>query len=370
MKNQFIVALTTLLLFITACTAEPEQVEVTRVIEQEVAVTVAVEVTRIVTEVELVEVPVETTRVVEVVVTATPAFTETAVIEAETPEPTPEPTAVINDTIYTVQAGDNFSVIATKTGTAVADILAANNLTSSSILSIGQELTIPGWDGIEQEVAMPATPAPTETDGTQPPIDTPIVQGANLLPNPSFEGDWYFHLYNELQIPEGWQLTTDEGPNTLEPGAGGNFLRPEVRVVPRHDLPAHEQDLFIFDGNKTVKAFKGGAPTSFSLFTDVSLQPGTYRFTVRFFTDTIAGYSSGTKIFADNSLAAEVRIIHNNGGTNWQGTQIGQRNTLHYEFTVTEAGSVRLGASFRNRFVMASNGWFIDDWSLYQLSGS
>ncbi|MCB9420269.1 MAG: LysM peptidoglycan-binding domain-containing protein [Ardenticatenaceae bacterium] len=351
------------LIVLAACASQPQTVEVTRIVELPATVEVPVEVTRIVEQQTTVEVPVEVevTRLVELVITATPALVDTAV---PTPTATPIPTAapLPSGSTYTVQPGDTLSAIATKTGTAVADIMAANNLTSDSFIAAGQELLIPGWDGVAQT-----------SDGAAPPpaADTPpetAVQGPNLLPNPSFEGDWYFYLYNELQIPDGWQLTTDEGPNTLEPGSGGLFNRPEVRVVPSQDLPPAEQSIFIFDGNKTVKAFKGGAPTSFSLFTDVALQPGSYRFQIRFFPDTVAAYDNSKKTFASDPLSAEVRIIQDNGGTGWQGTQIGQRNTLNYDFTITEARTVRLGASFRNRFVMANNGWFLDDWSLYTLT--
>ncbi|MFO7664072.1 MAG: LysM peptidoglycan-binding domain-containing protein, partial [Chloroflexota bacterium] len=361
MKLQQLVALIAGVLLLAACAQEPQQVEVTRLIEQEIPVTV--EVTRIVKEPATVEVPVEVTRVVEVVVTATPE----AVSEVET-EPTPTgipPTATLVDTqagsTYTVVSGDTLSSIAVTTGTTVADISTANNLTSDAII-VGQELFIPGWDGGAAIVVDANTPPPATIGASQPPAQT-----SNLLPNPSFEGEWYFYLYNELQVPEGWELRTDEGPNTLEPGSGGLFNRPEVRVVPSKDLPPTEQSTFIFDGDKTVKAFKGGAPTSFSMFTDVPLQPGNYRFTIRFFPDTVIGYDNSVKTFATDPLSAEVRIIHDNGGMNWAPTQIGQRNTLTYDFTITESGPVRLGAGFRNRFVMANNGWFIDDWSLQQL---
>jgi len=189
-----------------------------------------------------------------------------------------------------------------------------------------------------------------------------------LLPNSSFEGDWYFDGYNELQVADGWQLVTDEGANTLNPGAGGLFNRPEVRVVPYTDLPDDERSLYIFDGSKTIKAFKGGAPTSFSFFTDIALQPGTYRLQIKFFPDIVASYKGGNKHYATDPLSAEMRIIHDGGGTIWQTTLIGQRNTVTYDFTVTDAATVRLGASFRNRFIMANNGWFLDDWSLYALT--
>jgi hypothetical protein len=190
----------------------------------------------------------------------------------------------------------------------------------------------------------------------------------NLFNNGSFEGGWFFFLYNELQVPEGWQLATDEGPNTLEPGSGGVFNRPEVRVVGKNQLPEVEWDWFIFDGYKSVKVFKGGAPTAFSLFQDVSLQPGRYRMTLNFFPDIVAHYyPGGTRDFNMDPLSGEVRVIHNTGGTDWSTVTAGQRNSRVYEFTQSQAGIARLGASFRNRFETANNGWFLDDWKLERI---
>lgn len=354
-------------LLLGGCATEPQPVEVTRLVSQELPVTV--EVTRVVpqevTRQVIVEQMVEVTRVITVAVTVEPTITETATMtETAVAQSTPPPAQAGNT--YTVQAGDNLALIAVRTGASVASIQSANDLSDASLLTIGQVLLIPGWDGVLREVAIPTTAASTPQEPPAP--ATAVTQGSNLLPNPSFEGDWYFYLYNELQIPDGWQLITDEGPNTLEPGAGGLFLRPEVRVVPARDLPPAEQGLFIFDGSKTVKAFKGGAPTSFAMFTDITLPPGTYRMEIRFFSDTVAAYEGSQKVFALDPLAAEARIIFNNGGTAWQGTQSGQRNLITYDFTLNQTETVRVGAAFRNRFVMANNGWFLDNWSLYALS--
>lgn len=368
-NRYFIIALLTGLLWIVGCSAEPEIIEVTRVVNQELPVTV--EVTRLVPQIAEVtrevpfEVTVEVTR--EVAVTPTPVISETA---TTAPSPTPPPTATPPPSAtppgllatYTVQPGDTLASISALTGVSASVIQQANNLSDPNQLTAGQTLVIPGWDGVLTTGGVqPTAPAAA----TQPPPT--VGQGANLLPNPSFEGDWYFYLYNELQIPEGWQLNIDEGPNTLDPGPGGTFFRPEVRVITRNDLPPQEQEMFVFEGNKTVKAFKGGAPTIFWLFTDVPLPAGSYRFTINFFTDTVLAYENGQKVFASDPLAAEVRVIFNEGGTDWQGTISGQRNSMSYDFTLTSPQTVRLGGGFRNRFVMANNSWFIDDWSLYQL---
>lgn len=367
MKPKFLLLLIVSLAFLAACAGETQTVEVTRLVPQEVAV----EVTRVVSEVNTVEVPVEVTRLVEVevVVTPTPAEVEaTAVPEATleaTTAPTAEPTAESN--IYVVASGDNLSIIATKTGVAVADILAANNITTGTLLAVGQELIIPGWSGeIVADVptvdAASAPAAPPATSAEWVPV------GPNLLPNFSFEEGWYFFQgVSEWQIPNGWLMSVDEGANTLEGGTGGTFLRPEIRVVPKTDIPPAEHPLFVFDGQNTIKAFKGGAPTNFAIFTDITLQPGRYRMTINFFPDIVAQYNGGTKVWAVQDLSSEARVIVDNEGTGWIVPQAGSKATLTYDFVVDETRTVRVGGAFRSRFINHNNGWFLDAWSLQAL---
>ena len=353
-----------LLLLLAACA--PQQVEVTR--EVPVNIPVTVEVTRLVTEQVVQEVAVEVTRLIEVVVE--PTATAEAPATTEMPSPTPEPPATpVSGARYTVRAGDTLATIADGAGISVQALQAANNMNDSTFLIAGQELVVPGLEGelvvAQAEVSAAATAVPEAPTVAEAPLPAPA--GGNLLPNPSFEGDWHFYLYNELQVPDGWQLATDEGPNNLEQGAGGLFNRPEVRVVPSKDLPPQEHSLFVLDGDKTVKAFKGGAPTSFSMFTDLALDPGTYRLQIRFVPDTVVGYDNRTKVYSSNPLDAEARIIVGNGGTGWQGTASGQPNTLYYDFSLEQPETVRIGGSFRNRQIMVNNGWFLDDWSLTRL---
>ncbi len=282
--------------------------------------------------------------------------------------------SVLADTTYTVKPGDSLWAIAQLFGITVDDIVAANDIVDPTFIVAGTELIIP-VDEVPEAVAAASagSPAAAAAPATTPAVAeetavAPVAASPELLPNASFEGDWYFYLYNELQVPVDWQLRTFEGTNDLTPGSGGVFFRPEVRVVPAKDLPPSEHSAFIMDGIKTVKAFKGGAPTQFSMFTDVALQPGTYRLEVRFFADTVAGYERGKKIFSSQPLAAEMRFIVNDGGTDWQEVAVGQQNTLTYDFTVEQPSTVRLGAGFRNRYITANNGWFIDDWSLTAVS--
>jgi LysM repeat protein len=367
-----------LLVVLAACAPEPEIVVITREVISDVPVTV--EVTRVVPEEVTVEVPVEVevevTRVVEVTklatvvseVEGTPSPTEESSTPSPSPtftpsaSPTPSPEPTIAG-IYTVKPGDTTYTIYLETGVPVATIAAANNLANFRVISVGQQLVIPGWPGT------PTAERPTRVSASSAPASTPApAVGANLLPNPSFEGDWYFYNgVSEWQLPDSWLLAVDEGPNNLDPGSGGNFLRPEIRVITRADLPGDESSQFVFEGNKTIKAFKGGAPTNFAIFTDVALPAGSYRFTASFFPDTVATYEGSQKVWSVEPLAAEYRIIFNNAGTGWNAATVGNRNIRTYEFTLDSPQTVRLGVGFRNRFNAANNGWFIDNWSLQEI---
>jgi hypothetical protein len=221
------------------------------------------------------------------------------------------------------------------------------------------------------------TPSPTETaapsaTATNPPTvvplpsATPVAGGANLLPNASFEGGWY-HIDGipELQVAEQWQLRWREGENDLDPDPWNGWVRPESRVLPREFLPPSEWDLFIRDGEQTVKIFKGRGAINYELTTDLTLPAGRYRFQVYVYPDLVVGYrADGSKIFADDVLSGEVRFIDGSGGTGWMLPAFGQWNRLTHDFEVTAPQTIRLGVGIRGRWAIENNGWFLDQWSL------
>jgi hypothetical protein len=207
-----------------------------------------------------------------------------------------------------------------------------------------------------------ATPTPS---ATLPPI--PLVGQANLLPNPSFEEGWYHPGgIGELQAPNRWTLEWEEGPNYLDPDPWNAWVRPEVRVLSPEFLPPDEQDDFIWDGQQTLKVFKGSGAISFRLKTTVPLQPGSYLFVIQLFPDLVDAYlGDGQKVWAPDPLSGEVAFIVRGVQQPWQFPRFGRRNEYSHLFTVTEAGLVELGVAVRGRWAITNNGWFLDDWALF-----
>jgi hypothetical protein len=212
-------------------------------------------------------------------------------------------------------------------------------------------------------VAATATPVPAGP--------TAVAAGSNLLLNPSFEGGWY-HINGipELQIPAEWQLDWEEGPNPLDADPWNRFVRPEVRVLPTAFLPPAEWPLYIWDGEQTVKIFKGMGALNFSLTADVYVDPGIYELEINVFPDLVMSYTvGGQKIWADDPLAGEVKLLAGGNATDWILPVFGRKNTFHLVFDVPTGQTVRVGVAIRGRWAILNNGWFMDDWSLYKVGG-
>ncbi len=199
------------------------------------------------------------------------------------------------------------------------------------------------------------------------PLVTVPALGPNLLPNASFEQGWY-HLNGapELQIPEGWHFTFKEGANSLDPDPWNAWVPPETRVLSSAFLPPDERTLFIWDGDQTVKVFKGYGAINFELTTAVTLQPGTYVLIINVFPDLVVDYDNGEKVWAPDPLSGEVKLIAGNGTTGWLLPIFGQKNRFKTTFTVAQTQTVIVGAAMRGRWAIQNNGWFMDDWGLYK----
>lgn len=246
--------------------------------------------------------------------------------------------------------------------------LVALSLLASPVPSTGEEAS-PTYISYLANIVKPHPPTPTPV-----PYLTPVPGALNWLPNPSFEEGWYHpDGIQELQVPNSWLFDWDEGENPLDSSPWNVFVRPESRLLNKVFLPPEEHDLFIWDGDYTVKIFKGYGSVSFRLTTNVPLAAGSYLFQINLFPDLVVGYTDdGEKIWAPDPHSGEVRFIVNGPVRGDDGLWIlpvfGQKNTLQYVFTVTEARVVEVGMAFRGRWAIQNNGWFMDDWSLTALA--
>ncbi len=286
--------------------------------------------------------------------------------DSSSPAPTnpPAPAPTTPGTTYVVQRGDSLFGISLRFGVPVQTIAQANGISNINLIYVGQPLTIPGQSA---PAPNPTAPVPTQP----PPVSTtpaPVPTGGNLLPNPSFEAGWYNQNgIPELQLPVQWLFEWDEGDNPFGSEPWSDFVRPETRVLSSAFLPVAEQPLFIYDGSHTIKIFKGSGAISFRLMTDVTLNPGTYRFTMNVFPDLVHTYENGQKVWAPDPYSGEVRFIVGSGGSGWLLPTFGQKNTLNHTFTINSPQTIRVGVAMRGRYALVNNGWFMDDWSLVKI---
>ena len=219
----------------------------------------------------------------------------------------------------------------------------------------------------------PALPQPHPTDdafgGTLPgDIVPPPTPPPNLLRNPSFE-EGHYDLSGSIQVPNEWTFSYAEGDSN--PHDTWPLVAPEVRVLPASELPPEERDLFVLDGNYTLKAFKGnGAWNGRFEQTLIGLSEGQYQLTIPVFADLVKGYNGdGSKIWADdpNGLDGLVRILLDDQSVSeWVSLTPGQLNELDFVFPA--AGDITLGIEFMCPFPLANSGFFADDWNLVQVA--
>ena len=164
-------------------------------------------------------------------------------------------------------------------------------------------------------------------------------------------------------IPCG-RLEWDEGPTGVGNAAWDYFVRPEVRVLSTAFLPPEEHGIYIYNGQHTVKAFKGSGAVSFRLLTDITLEPGTYVIEAKMFPDIVEKWENKQKYWSQDPTAAEFRFIVGDGGTVWTPQRYGQVNVHNFTFTIDQTKTIPIGIWLKGKYAIANNGWFIDDLSV------
>lgn len=277
--------------------------------------------------------------------TNTAVPTSTIALPTETPQPT---------------ATDTLEPTATDEPTATAEPPTA---TSSPVPASPLNPTASPVPAAEDPSQPEATAPPPPTAESAPPAEP--VLGVNLLPNPSFEeGHYNQNGVPELQLPNKWRLEWDEGPTGLGSEAWDYYVRPEARVLSTAFLPPEEHALYVYNGQHTVKIFKGNGAVNFRLMTDITLEPGTYVVEAKMFADIVDKWESRTKQWALDPTAAEFRFLVGDGGTVWSTQNYGQINVHNFTFTIDQTKTIPIGIALRGKYAIANNGWFIDDLSV------
>jgi len=199
----------------------------------------------------------------------------------------------------------------------------------------------------------------------------------NLLTNGSFETGYYHHnQIPELAIPKGWNFWFSPADAPKISRQDSPWGRPETVVWNIKDAPAQEQPLFFRDGSYNFKSFGAWRPIWWKLSQSVSgLVPGaTYRFTVPIFPDLVMDYQGHKKVFADDMLAGEHRLMVEAGGKtfdtgylNGNKVPFGQYTEVTLDFSPPTAKAA-LTIDIRGRWGLRNNGWFLDDCSLERIS--
>jgi murein DD-endopeptidase MepM/ murein hydrolase activator NlpD len=195
-----------------------------------------------------------------------------------------------------------------------------------------------------------------------------------MLRNGSFEGGWYHpQSIPELQIPNEWVFSW-KGPSTPNPfdsNPWAEFHRPEVRVLPKAQLPPEEHDLFILDGDHCLKVF--GSSWWGTFVQQVELESGQYELSLNVFADLVKEYVDGQKVWADDPEGRDglVRVTVRSGfadQSDWMSLEPGSWNTVSRTIVVPDKTTVWIEIEFMCPFPLKSNGIFADSWSLTRTS--
>ena len=138
-------------------------------------------------------------------------------VAAQTPTPTTGP-------IYIVQSGDTLSSIAERFNVTVADLMNANNMTNANLLDVGQQLVIPGLEGVtgtlDTEVVNFGDSFHSLVRRTQ--VGIPMLRKLNRLVSPT-----EFYVGASMIVPK--QDNAKDLSNRFTPTAGESLLELAVK---------------------------------------------------------------------------------------------------------------------------------------------
>lgn len=178
----------------------------------------------------------------------------------------------------------------------------------------------------------------------------------NYLRNPSFESaltPWSF-WYAEPNLA-----------NPYDPSEGARFQQPELQVLGRPDLPEHEHDLFILDGDHTLKIAKYCGAWSASLFQLLDLPQGTYTLKVKIFADLVKGYTdAGDKIWGDDPKGHDGLVSFTVAGIAHKRHSLSPGDWNTQSLTFRANGLTRVRVDIMCPFPLINSGVFCDDWTL------
>ncbi len=170
--------------------------------------------------------------------------------------------------VYIVQPGDTLSSIAVRFNVTVADLLAANNMADANLLDVGQQLVIPGLEGItgtlDTEVVNFGDSFRSLVRRTQ--VTTQLLRKLNRLVSPS-----EFYVGTSMIIPK--QDNAKDLTNRFTPAAGESLLELAVKqntdpwtLTSLNDLNGTWDALpgdVLYDQGQTSNQTASGLPSAF-----------------------------------------------------------------------------------------------------------
>lgn len=216
--------------------------------------------------------------------------------QAPPPNPPTNPPPQANPGTYIVQNGDNIITLAARFGITTEALAAANRISPTSFLYIGQVLTIPGRNPQPAPTATRPPPAPTNTPAPQPvaparPAQYTVQEGDNLS-TIAFKFNTTVEALQALNnLPDGNFLRVGQ-VLTITKGTAQNNNPPNATPsVPLGKFGPKWVDIAI--NSQTMVAYEGQTPVyTAKVSTGAPRRPtveGTYRIYAKYRTQNMQG---------------------------------------------------------------------------------